>query len=60
MFILINTFKTPTKETSIEILFRCFANSIPSEYLIQDGYGKYILRESMKGILNEKVRTKTK
>ncbi len=34
-----------------------FANSIPSEYLIQDGYGKYILRESMKGILNEKVRT---
>jgi len=31
--------------------------SIPNEYLIQDGYGKYILREAVKGILNEKVRT---
>ena len=31
--------------------------SIPNEYLIQEGYAKYILRESMKGILNEKVRT---
>lgn len=30
--------------------------SIPNEYLIQEGYAKYILRESMKGILNEKVR----
>jgi len=33
-----------------------FACSIPDEYLIQDGYGKYILRESMKGILNDTVR----
>lgn len=33
-----------------------FAYSIPAEHLIQDGYGKYILRESMKGILNDKVR----
>lgn len=33
-----------------------FAYSIPAEYLIQDGYGKYILREAAKGILNEKVR----
>jgi asparagine synthase (glutamine-hydrolysing) len=33
-----------------------FAYSIPNEYLIQDGYGKYILRESMKGILNDQVR----
>ena len=33
------------------------AYSIPNEYLIQDGYGKYILREAVKGILNEKVRT---
>jgi len=31
--------------------------SIPNEYLVQDGYGKYILREAVKGILNEKVRT---
>ena len=33
-----------------------FAYYIPNEYLIQDGYGKYVLREAMKGILNEKVR----
>ncbi|HYF02552.1 MAG TPA: asparagine synthase (glutamine-hydrolyzing) [Patescibacteria group bacterium] len=34
-----------------------FAYSIPNEHLIHNGYGKYILRESVKGILNEKVRT---
>ncbi|MFH1452518.1 MAG: asparagine synthase (glutamine-hydrolyzing) [Armatimonadota bacterium] len=34
-----------------------FSYSIPDEYLIQDGYGKYILREAVKGILNDKVRT---
>jgi len=33
-----------------------FAYSIPNEHLIKDGYGKFVLRESMKGILNEKVR----
>jgi asparagine synthase (glutamine-hydrolysing) len=33
-----------------------FAYSIPVEYLIRDGYGKYILREAVKGILNDKVR----
>lgn len=33
-----------------------FANSIPSEHLIQKGYGKYILREAMNGILNDPVR----
>lgn len=33
-----------------------FVYSIPGEYLIQHGFGKYILRESMKGILNDKVR----
>ena len=33
-----------------------FAYSIPNKYLIKNGYGKYILRESLKGILNEKVR----
>ena len=33
-----------------------FAFSIPEELLIQKGYGKYILRESLKGILNDKVR----
>ena len=37
-----------------------FAYSIPTEYLIQDGYGKYILREAVGGILNEKVRTDRK
>lgn len=34
-----------------------FAYSIPNECLIQDGYAKFILREAMKGVLNEKVRT---
>ena len=33
-----------------------FAYSIPDEYLIQKGYGKYVLRCAMKGILNDKVR----
>jgi len=33
-----------------------FAYSIPVEYLIQNGYGKYVLRQAMKGILNDKVR----
>lgn len=33
-----------------------FAYTIPPEYLIQNGYGKYILREAMKGILNDQVR----
>jgi len=33
-----------------------FAYSIPSEHLIRNGFGKYILRESLNGILNDKVR----
>lgn len=33
-----------------------FAFSIPAEHLIKDGYGKYVLRESMAGILNDQVR----
>jgi asparagine synthase (glutamine-hydrolysing) len=33
-----------------------FAYSIPPEHLIRNGYGKYILREAMRGILNDKVR----
>src|SRR5205814_999242 len=33
-----------------------FAYSIPAEYLVQQGYNKYILREAVKGILNEQVR----
>ncbi|KAF0146429.1 MAG: asparagine synthase (glutamine-hydrolysing) [Nitrospirae bacterium] len=33
-----------------------FAYSIPSEYLISKGYGKYILREAVKGLLNDQVR----
>ena len=34
-----------------------FAYSIPSKHLIHDGYGKYVLREAVGGILNEQVRT---
>jgi len=33
-----------------------FANAIPSRHLIRDGYGKYVLRSAMKGILNDTVR----
>ena len=33
-----------------------FAYSIPLEHLIRDGYGKYVLREAVKGILNDQVR----
>jgi asparagine synthase (glutamine-hydrolysing) len=33
-----------------------YAYSIPSELLINKGYNKYLLRESMKGILNDTVR----
>ena len=33
-----------------------FAYSIPNEHLIQDGYGKYVLREAMNGTLNDQVR----
>jgi len=33
-----------------------FVTSIPDEYLIQNGCGKYILREAAKGVLNDKVR----
>ena len=33
-----------------------FAYSIPAEFLIREGYNKYILREAVRGILNEKVR----
>jgi asparagine synthase (glutamine-hydrolysing) len=33
-----------------------FASSIPPEHLICEGYGKYVLRESMNGILNDQVR----
>ena len=33
-----------------------FCYQIPNKYLIENGYNKNILREAMKGILNEKVR----
>ena len=34
-----------------------FCFSIPSDLLIENGYTKYLVRESMKGILNEDIRT---
>jgi asparagine synthase (glutamine-hydrolysing) len=34
-----------------------FSYTIPAEHLIRDGYNKFILREAVKGILNETVRT---
>lgn len=33
-----------------------FACSIPARHLIKDGYGKYVLREAVAGILNDQVR----
>tara|TARA_E500000178_G_C17020121_1_gene755085 strand:+ start:1107 stop:2948 length:1842 start_codon:yes stop_codon:yes gene_type:complete len=33
-----------------------FMFSVPNNYLIRNGYGKYILRETFSGYLNEKVR----
>lgn len=33
-----------------------FMLTVPDEYLIQKGFGKYILREAMSGILTDKVR----
>ncbi|MDZ4752396.1 MAG: asparagine synthase (glutamine-hydrolyzing) [Flavobacteriales bacterium] len=44
--------RSPFLDTS---LFE-FAYSIPTKHLIRNGYNKYLLRESMKGILNDKVR----
>lgn len=35
-----------------------FCFSLPNNYKIRDGVGKWILREAMKGILPEKVRTR--
>lgn len=32
-------------------------DSLPTEYFIQDGYNKWLLRNAMKGKLNEKIRT---
>jgi len=33
-----------------------FSYSIPSEHLIRDGYGKYVFRQSVDGVLNDQVR----
>ena len=33
-----------------------FAYSIPPRHLIREGYGKFILREALNGILNDRVR----
>ena len=33
-----------------------FVNTIPSKYLIKNGYAKNLLRKSMNGVLNNKVR----
>lgn len=33
-----------------------FSYTIPTKHLINDGYGKYVLREAVKGYLNDQVR----
>ncbi|MCO6430167.1 MAG: asparagine synthase (glutamine-hydrolyzing) [Deltaproteobacteria bacterium] len=37
-----------------------FAYSIPVKHLMHNGYGKYVLREAAKGILNERTRCNRK
>ncbi len=37
-----------------------FVYSLPSSYLIKNGYSKYLLREAFKGILNEDIRVDRK
>ena len=37
-----------------------FMFSIPNEFLIKNGFAKYILRESLSGILNNAVRSDRK
>ena len=37
-----------------------FSYSIPSEHLIQEGVSKYVLRESLAGVLNDEVRLDTR
>ena len=44
--------RSPYLDTQLSKL----AWSIPPKHLINKGYGKYILREAMKGILNDQVR----
>ena len=34
-----------------------FIYSVPNRYLVKDGFAKYLLRQSVKDVLNEKVRT---
>ena len=33
-----------------------FIYSVPNRYLVKDGFAKYLLRQSVKDVLNEKVR----
>ena len=33
-----------------------YASTIPTKHLIQDGYGKYVLRSTLKNVLNDQVR----
>lgn len=44
--------RSPFLDTKLQ----SFAYSIPAKHLIKNGYGKYVLREAISGIVNEKVR----
>ena len=49
-------FSVENRSPFLDSKLQKFAYSIPAKHLIRDGFGKFTLRESMKGILNEKVR----
>jgi asparagine synthase (glutamine-hydrolysing) len=44
--------RSPYLDKNLQI----FSYSIPCKHLIKNGYGKYILREAVKGYLNDQVR----
>ena len=50
-----NSIENRSPYLDIDLFFE-FCHSIPSSYLIKNGYSKFILRDSVKNILNDKVR----
>lgn len=49
-------YSTENRSPFLDSKLMKFAYTIPPEYLIKNGYSKFVLRQSTKGILNDKVR----
>ena len=49
-------FSVENRSPYLDSRLQNFAYSIPSRHLMKRGYGKYVLRKAMKGILNNQVR----